>query len=102
MPNRSQTTAALDLACLMQRLQCRRPLLSPNEREDLRLYGLRALAALNGHDLPKVDTIDEETARMAFEALCKAIVETGLTNADIVTWFNDSAGLRTAIQPSTH
>jgi len=102
MPNRQQITAALDLACLMQRLRCRKPNLSPNELEDLRIYGLRALAAINDHELPKGHLIDRETARKAFEALCKAIVETGLTNADIVTWFNDSAGQRTAIQPSTH
>lgn len=102
MPNRHQTTAALDLACLMQRLRCRRPQLSNKELEDLRVYGLRALAALGDHELPKADVIDEQTARMAFEALCMAIVETGLTNADIVTWFNDSAGQRAAVQPSTH
>lgn len=91
MSEQSHLVAALDLACLMQRLLAKPSRCAAEERKEIRLCHIRALAALNGHVLPQGETVDEATARAAFEALCKALTLNGVSNADIVAWFNDSA-----------
>jgi hypothetical protein len=93
----SRTVAALDMACLMHRLLAKPSRCTSEERRELRTFYLRALAALNGADLPGGAAIDTATARAAFEAVCKALSLNGVTNAEIVTWFNDSASAR--LQP---
>jgi len=94
MSTSSQTAAALDAACLMHRLLAKPSRCTAEERRELRIYYVRVLAALNGADLPAGESIDAATARAAFEALCKALSLNGVTNAEIVTWFNDSASDR--------
>lgn len=94
MSTSSRITAALDFACLMQRLLVRPSRCTVVERRDIRVYHLRALAALNDHELPPGEVIDHETARAAFDAVCKALVMNGVTNADIAAWFNDGASQR--------
>jgi len=94
MSSQSRLIAALDFACLMQKLLSKPSRCAAQERKEIRVHHLRALAALNDHELPTSETIDEGTARAAFEAVCKALVLNGVSNAEIVTWFNDSASAR--------
>ncbi|WP_374653093.1 hypothetical protein [Dongia sp.] len=94
MSERSNVIAALDLACLMQRLLVKPSRCTAEERKEVRTLSLRALAALNGHELPAGEAVDEATGRAAFEAVCRALVHNGISNMDIVTWFNDSASQR--------
>jgi hypothetical protein len=82
----------------MQKLLAKPSRCAAEERKEIRIYHIRALAALNDHELPAGEAIDQETARAAFEALCKALTLNGVTNAEIVTWFNDSASLRQATE----
>jgi hypothetical protein len=94
MSKQSCNEAALDLTCLMNDL-LRKPSRFPaDDRRKIRRRYVRGLAALNGHELPAGDTIDKDTAREAFEALCKALTLNGIDNAEIVAWFNDSTWQR--------
>ncbi|MFN3461100.1 MAG: hypothetical protein ACK4ZN_08835 [Oceanibaculum sp.] len=94
MGEASRNSAALDLACLMQVLLRKPSRCSAEERKQIRIRHLRALAALNGHELPEAPAIDADTARAAYEAVCKALVLNGVDNTDIAAWFNDSSWQR--------
>jgi len=83
--------ASLDLACFMQVVMARKSILSTNERDKVRHYVLRGLAALNGNSLPAGETVDHETAFAAFDAVCGAIVACGVSNADLAAHFNQTA-----------
>lgn len=83
--------ASLDLSCFLQVVLARRAALTPEEREKARRYVLRAMAALGGRPLPAGEAVDADTAFAAFDALCVAITDLGISNAELVAHFNRTA-----------
>jgi hypothetical protein len=87
--------ASLDLACFLQVVMARRSALTTTEREKARAYVIRGLAALVGNPLPAGEAIDSDTAMAAFDAVCAAIVDLGISNAELAAHFNQTAISRT-------